>query len=273
MLLYTYVQTTVMGEHGFPDIESETLGRFPELARARNLYIDLFKDDSSLVNCGYTAQQKVLAKDALQLIEGPGKIYHPNKPKLTQLVFMEGGKWAAIKKFANEVGYELTAVNEPYFARTPAWEVAYVMRTEKSPVFEMDYVAIINLVKQGTVEDNLDSLIHTFFNEGAYSLTKTQKENPLSKVTRALGMTATYRARWVDESTKLEFVIEIKSPTDKELGGPFYHTWRRLNAISDAKGKVIPFGRKANVSKEKVLRTLDNEPASVVHGQLAWQSI
>jgi hypothetical protein len=263
----------LMSEPGFPDFGEgdETLAKFPQLARGRNLYIALFKDDSPLVNLGYTASQKRLAKEVLHLVGGPGKIWHPDKPALTQLVFMEGSKWVAMKEIPGEIGYEMQAVNEPSFSHTPVGLIAQVLRSQENPVFEMDYVSFVNLVKENTIETNLDSLIKSFYSSRFFYSKRIEKESPLSRVSRALGITATYRGKWVDENTKLEFAVEVKSSADKEIGGPFYQTWRRLNPISDLKGKVIPFGRKPDSSKNKVLDMLNRESRGAIQGRLAWQ--
>src|SRR3990172_13128198 len=65
-----------MNDRGGPDhSENEVLSKFPDLARARNLYISLLtKDSSALVNLGYTGAKLIKAKNVLSLLIEAGEI-------------------------------------------------------------------------------------------------------------------------------------------------------------------------------------------------------
>ena len=97
-----------------------------------------------------------------------------------------------------------------------------------------------------------------------------RKENILTKTARVLGLTATFRAAWIDEETKRQFVVEITEPKREERE---YAIWRKLNPITDTIGTVIPFGMMANVSSTSAARELSEAQRRAVSGKLAWQGI
>ena len=65
----------------------ETLAQFPDLARARELYIDLFKDNSPLVNLGYNSRQIEYAVHTLLLLQGEGEVNVETRSTSPYLVF------------------------------------------------------------------------------------------------------------------------------------------------------------------------------------------
>lgn len=130
-------------------------------------------------------------------------------------------------------------------------------------------VARIGLV--GEIEaGNLDYLV-TQILAHYYSLHPDLKpENRLTKVANRLGVFGTYDACWVDEQTKLEFVAKIHAKTDRGQD-PDYVAFRKLKGVSDTRGTLIPFGKKANITQEIVERVLDQQKQRVLTGQLSWQ--
>jgi hypothetical protein len=93
-------------------------------------------------------------------------------------------------------------------------------------------------------------------------------ESALTRAAKAVGASGTYKAAWVDERNKLEFVAKVDAPEDKELGS-VYVTYRKLKQVSDSRGSMTPMGKKANTSESKVTQILEARKHQAVSGQLA----
>lgn len=247
---------------------NEPLAQYPELARARNLYIALFKDDAQLINLNYTAAQRKVAKPVLTLIQDPGEVLHPGQP-YCYLSFMDetGAKRVGIYALPEKVGYGLLAVDDPIPAGLSGLIEALTAKPP-APVFDDYRVAEINLISNLEVTADLPRLIKAFY-EGGYGLSQLRQENVLSRIARTLGKITTFRAQWTDD-TRRDFVVELK-PATKETKGSYYHEWRKLNPLSDLQGTVVPIGRKPNSSKEQILEVFNRQPERAFQGHIQWQ--
>lgn len=258
----------------------EVLAQYPDLARVRELFIDLFQDRTPLVNLGYTARQIEFALPVLRLLEDKGRVVTslPNNP---YLYFNDpddpGAESLGISYLPKREGFDLSGFRDEAFR---GWSgLSYEERLwrfflqPRSVVIHQDFlqaVARIGLFEEGAEIDNLDYLINQFFNR---SFTNARMgmmaENPATRAARAVGVAGTYRAAWVDERTKLEFVAKMDIPEDKSTGST-YVTFRKLTPVFDSRGKMVPIGKKASTSEDKVTKILSARNRQAVSGELAW---
>ncbi len=251
---------------------SEILNNYPELSRARDFLIELFSDRSPLRILGYTEQQIAFAVPALDLIQDEGSVgVFKSKPYLSWSKNHDSLA-AEIESLPNKSGYRLTArrdeVERGSALLSPAERLMKMIYSENPVIIFKDFdiqVADILLFKPETGLGNLDALVK-LVTEGNFYWQRIKKENPLTKISQKVGIAPTYRAAWIDEGTKLEFVIEIKERGQE----PQYLAYRRLNTLSDSASSVIPFGKKANATEQKVKQALEAKTDRVVQGNLAY---
>lgn len=253
----------------------ETLVHFPDLARARTHFIGLFKDRSPLVNLGYTSKQIAFVVPVLQLIEGEGVVdtHLRNKPYLT---FENPDEPEAEAAYINPLplgdGYYLSGFRDE---GSRGWdqlsreERLIRQTTNRQPIIFNDVpgvVAHVALFSNDAPTDRLEYLIpqlhNQFFTNAPFGM---KPENMLTKVAQAVGATGTFKAAWVDEETKNEFVARIDIPEEEE---PYYVAYRKLRPLVDARGNMTPIGKKANSSESKVTQIFKARK-QVVSGQLA----
>jgi hypothetical protein len=265
---------------GLGSNEYETKGRFYDLFRARELYIQLFRDSSPLINLGYTAAQIELAKPVLSLLEGEGKVatYLPNNPFLAfnrevgsdslelevySLTGTYGFDLSARKDWDQSFGDWIGLSEEERFERI------FHHINESENIFD-DYpaqVAQIALFEENARIYDLDFLMHQLLSDlFSDTLLGMQNENTLTSAARNIGMVGTYRALWTDE-TRYEFVAKLDFPGNNDFDSQ-YVAYRRLNPVSDSKGKMIPFGKKANISQDNILKILKLKKQKEISGQI-----
>lgn len=163
-----------MSEIPAPRPESdEVLSQYPELARARELFIDLFRDRSPLVNLGYTNRQIEFTLPVLMLLQEEGVIEmdHLKNPYLS---------------FDNPRDPNTQKLEVYYLPSRQGFNLFFVAKLD-APGFDSDYIA-----------------------------------------------------------------------------------YRRLSPISESQGTLVPFGKKANISEQKVTKVLSVRKQQVSSGQLAW---
>ena len=255
--------------------EDEVLAQFPDLARARNLYISLFHDSSPLVNLGYIGGQITQAKVVLDLLTESGEVHThiPNDPYL----FIEDPKFpesrsVEISHLRSKQGFMLNAdadVSNTAIIRNMFRPVSQNILFDDIPF----KVAHIGLFDSNQVDFNdLDFLVRqlTQASGGAafsFAPLGMQKENLLTAAAKKLDLAVTYMAAWTDGERKHEFMAQIDVPENH--GDPVYLAYRKLSPISDLKGSMTPFGRKPSISKDKVLGILQTGKRKVISGELA----
>lgn len=253
-----------------PDLD-ETLAQFPKLARARELFVELFASRSPLINLGYTARQQQFALPALTLLEEQGEVKFD--PKGPYLGFADpenpGIGDLQVQELENAQGFYLFGVREE-----STWHDKALSKEERerklltiifsgkpsgnSTIIFSDFpeqVADITLFEETVELANLDYLVQQMCNYYTVAPFGLHAKKPLATIAKTVNLVSTYQAAWVDERTKLEFVAKIEIQENKPFG-PTYVSYRRLTPVSDSLGKVTPFGKKANVSEEKVSKAL-----------------
>lgn len=259
-----------------PDFD-ETLIHFPGLARARELYIQLFKDNTPLVNLGYTPKQIEYSIIALRLLEGEGKVNtHFKKPTLEFGDPTNPGELVEVSYLENNQGFYLYACREttdPDISDKYERLIRILAGSTFKVLDSVGTIAKIALFQDTNRINELDYLIPQLYSPSAEALDKgVKKENVLTKAARTFGLATTYRAAWVDERTKLEFAVEVNDSTSIKRGEPLEcNIWRRLNPVSDDLGIVVPFGRKPNTSVESVKEILSSAQSKAVSGKLALE--
>lgn len=258
----------------------ETLAKFPQLARARELFINLFQDRSPLINLGYTGRQIAFAMPVLRWLEEEGKVatHIRNNPYLQ---FEDPDEPDAEVSYIHHLpkhddGYLLIAFRSE---AERGWEglsreqrlVKALTTIQPVTIFDdtPEQVAHIALFKEGADVNNLDYLVNQLFNNlFTYAPLGMRVESTLAKVARAIGAAGTFKAAWVDEEIKHEFVAKVDTPEDKFFG-PRYVAYRKLRPVSDSRGSMLPVGKKANTSENKVTQILEARQQQIVSGQLS----
>lgn len=257
----------------------EVLSRFPELARARSLFIELFKDRSPLINLGYTSRQVEFALPVLRLLEEEGGVMdHLRDPYLT--FDNPRDSWVEaleVYYLPSRQGFYLSATRDEtargWDDLTEVERLWRMLYTQNPVIIFSDFsdeIAHIGLFDETADVTNLDYLIREFYADSFTNAPEgMRREGKLTKIARAIGIAGTYRATWVDDETKLEFVAKLDAPEYRQLGSD-YVAYRRLRPISDNQGTVVPFGKKANVFEQKVTKILSAQKQQIVSGQLSW---
>lgn len=266
---------------GEPD---EVLKNFPELDRARNLFLQLFQNTVPLSKLDYTARQIDFTVPVLRLLEGEGEVVtylsrpflsfeNPNDPWLEALevYYLPGGEGFHLHAFRDESmrGWGELTLKE----RTIKILMGLLNRQSNPVVIFSDFpgeVALIALFEEDAEINNLDYLIPQLLNSHyTGSRFGMKREGVLTKAAKAVGLAGVYRAAWKDERTKREFVAELRAPEDWR-SEPDHVAFRRLPSLEDQEGHLItPIGKKAGISKNKVMEILEGGKREVFVGQLA----
>jgi hypothetical protein len=258
----------------------EVLVRFPELARTRTLFIELLKDRSPLVNLGYTNKQVEFAIPALRLLQEKGEVLtHLSVPYLSFQNPPDGPEIESLQVYElpSREGYYLFASRDETmrgWADLTLAERRKRLLFGRNPVIIFDdlpiQAAFISLFEDKADIKNLDYLIAEIYGDSSFTDAPMgmKADTPLTRAARRVGLAGTYEAAWVDERIKLEFVAKIEAPEDRTIG-PNYVAYRKLRPVGDLKGTMIPFGKKANISEDKVNDVLSAQQDRVISGELA----
>lgn len=185
------------------------------------------------------------------LIQEAGEVSNPNTA-IQSLYFgdVSGSKFTEIAELQDDIGFSLFAAKDPV-PHGLAGLLGALTSEPQPPVFDDNFAVVqINLVRQNTMESDLPRLVKAFY-EGGYALPQLRPDSVLNRITRSLGKTTTFRARWTDD-TQRDFVVELKP-------------------LSDFQGTVMPIGRKPNASKDQILETLNSQPETAFQGQIQRQ--
>lgn len=239
-----------------------------EFSYARDLFVQLFKDDSALINLGYTAKQMAITRPILRYLEEEGELREPGyasfgseeRDEGVNIYSLSGGGHTLFASREVE-RLDLLSLDAEVFLEG-------IQRLEAIRFFEDEpeaFVAIVNMIPSAMGYDDLDKLVKGLY-EGTYEggqlgRVSLEKSSPLSKIkSRVSPKTAVFRAAWVDEATKLELVVEtnyLSKAIRDEDDIKEYNIWRRL-PTQELDGKAwIPFGRKPNVPNKRIREILE----------------
>lgn len=259
--------------------------RVPELEYGRELFIRLFRDESPLINLGYTPAQRTAAKRALRSLEEEGRLFLKPYPWVSFGEEYVGAELAQLE----HAGYYLTAfydasgkVASGLFPKAKDRLAAQIILGERFGFFEDEppgHAVIIHILSQEAAEADLATLVKHLYEGSGGTKRRVRLEEATKLATlksQILPSAATYRAAWVDEETKLELVVE-NNFRSKALGEDAsikeVQLWRRL-PTQDFKGKSwVPFGRKPNTSKKRLLKILEEKRERVVTGRLVLERV
>lgn len=259
-----------------PDTQptDETLARFPQLARARELFIALFRDRLPLVNLGYTNLQIEFTVPAMRLIEGEGEVITDPKDKYLPYLNFDSstnpGENANISCLPNN-GFLLFVSRDTAGEEELTDHEGLIRLLIGNPIKVIDDIVV---AKAGLFPElEVDAIDLSLVVPALYSTEmRLKRETLTTKVSRKVANLgpATFRAAWLDDRTKIEFAVEIIDPQLRRIGlaESDYTLWRRLNAVSDNQGAMTPFGQKPGDSKEIVSRAFSKAP-NVFAGALA----
>lgn len=258
-------------------ISSKEMNQYSDLFRARELFINLFRDKNPLINLGYTEQQINYTLSSLKLIQEEGKVKTDYR-KCPYLSFSgEEGSWGLSTEIYHLLDYQGFFLDSergkkitPDMSQT---EKIFAFFAEPSVIIFDDYhpqVANIALFNEESPINNLDYLVSILYRDYTKAPLGLQKERYISKFRRdKFGTVGTYQVSWVDERTKLEFVAKIDTPENPNI--PYYVHWRKLAPINDEKGAMIPIGKKAGSSSRKIKAILEEGKEKLVFGNLSWE--
>jgi len=245
----------------------DNLSMYPDLEAARESFVRLFENEKPLRDLGYNPSQIRVAKGPLLLIQDEGEITdYTSDPSL--MFEGGGGSWANIirdQRKGEIVGHHLVAslpINRNALAE--------LFGKDSSPVFErIEKVVDIHSLDRSKVNiASIPELIALLYNEeSGWVDGALMEENIITKLGRKVGITATFRAAWVDErNTKL--AVEISNP-----GGEPSHQgmWRLL---TDQGQTHVPIGLMPDVNsniESQVVKALEQK--STVTGTFGLQRI
>lgn len=241
----------------------DILDQYPELQRARNLYIELFKDRSALVSLGYQGFKLDRTVATLKLISEPGKIQ-----TFAKLPFLEfenppnsgddkyddyiqiGEIWG---KGRDRNGYSLSAQHKQFgdmpldtSSNVAAEASSVVNEISKELGLDHERAVDIYLLKEGADLTSLDLLARLTLTHGR-SEDKFLQENFVTRVFRKAGEISTYEAVWVDDKKDAFLVKEIQPQFTKsytEESSTHYSSYKILKPIKDDRGQVTPVGQR-----------------------------
>ncbi len=268
-----------MTEQGNPPKETELYAAFEY---GRDLYMQLFQDDTPLVNLGYTPRQKILARRALSLLENEGTLRLGYRPRLTfEPENNHSGSEtlddsAGIERLTHE-GYQLSGyVTVPWPKGDYSQEAEDFVR-ERFGFFESEStgkVVDVRVIPAQIDYTNLDRLVRHLYEGTDYGDVLTPSLEPESLSARlkkiVIPSVATYKAVWIDDETKLELVIESDFQNRSwGEGGKDIDIWRRLPQIELDGKSWTPFGKKPNISKQAAQKALQGAKSRVIAKQFA----
>ncbi|MCS7091970.1 MAG: hypothetical protein NZM26_01305 [Patescibacteria group bacterium] len=257
----------------------EALKQYPDLALARNLFIQLFSDRSPLVNLGYTNEHIDYAWPVLRLLEGGGKVMTQIR-RYPYLSFTNpqfpDAESLQIYHLPEKRGFSLFATrdeNSRRFANLSPEErlMREIFTMQPVIIFEdlPQQVAHICLFrakdpKLNSLDYLVESIFCGWFTDPLFGL---HPEGFVTKFARRINLAGTYRAAFLDEGTKLEFVIELNVPEEKRVVSVVY---RKLNPVTSGGVTMIPIGKKPNKSIDEVKRAFSQHSRQIVEGEFAW---
>lgn len=261
-----------MSEVGNDDLlgrqtQAENDSSHRSLEYGRDLAVQLFHDESPLVNLGYSTKQKEALKRAIRTMEEPGNFYLQPKPYVEfGRRKPEGSSDDAPKALLTELtrgGYRVKASMAPAFSDT-----GYITNgiVDLSSEADIEIVlGVFEMLPAGIDVTDVDGLVKHLY-EGALINRYGKRGGPeilspslLSTIRSKLSSSvASFRAGWIDDA-KLELVVETDAHSrliGHKFGPKNTDTWRRLPEIELEGQSWIPFGKKPNPSQDVISRAL-----------------
>lgn len=246
--------------------DKDSLSKFPDLEYGRDLFVQLFHTETPLINLGYKSSQREIAKPVLRLMESEGRV----RLKPLEVYFGESGEATVVLQKLRNGGY--------YMYADRGGHPSFMQMITSKGFFDNEFLTIVarvNMLSGNQDYCDINTLV-THLYEGQITDRPIHMEprNPLSQLKSALlPNTAIYKAAWTDEETKLELVIESNF-VDKALADgdsqPEIEIWRRLSTQNLEGQKWVPWGKKPNISEDRLKKILEAKKAKVVVGQLVF---
>ncbi len=265
------------------------LAQYPDLARAREIFIDLLQDKLPLIKLGYTGKQIEFALPVLRLLEDEGEVatHIRNNPYL--YFSNPNDPWAEalqVYRLPKRQGFYLWAIRDETargwgnLSKTERFK--RILQAKQPVVIFQDLpeqVAHIGLFEEGADINNLDYLVRRLIIDVLITNAPLgiRAENPVTKFARAVGATATYEAAWVDPQTQLEFVAKVDLPRGKKPD-PVQSVcvgYRKLvPPLRNYMGKTMTvIGKVPNTSDEKVTKVLSTHFQKYISGEFALSKV
>lgn len=254
------------------------LSDFPQLRQARELFIALFPDDSPFVNLGYTAKQTQIAKRVLSNLENEEANLQMIGTKASVSFHNQNGDDMVDLSQLRHGGYDLVGIHDyVWLVHGAASRLRALLLGPSVKFFEgepNEFVAIIRMLPVTDGYNNIDLLVKHLYegSEGSRQELNLEKKSIMTTIkSKIIPSTATFRAVWLDDQTKVELVVEtdfeskIVGSRNKNI-----HVWRRLPEVELDGKKWTPFGRKPNASSEQTMQVLNAKRESVASGQLSF---
>lgn len=267
----------------------ELQNTYSDLARARELYIQLLNRPHLFSALGYTRDQERWARLVTDFIDDDMRLFpHKKYPFLESTridlgdeTYGDNPETVHIYRI-NTSGFGVTQLMAFYDdgagidygnMRVEEQALARIFhnRPKSLQIFDphSQQVVKIGLFDPVAPTDDLSFLIK--------SLIESHESHSLhaqSRLTKAIGKilpVATYQARWLDEQRKDSFAVRIEIPWGPGETIVEDSIFQRLSDVEDEQGIQVPFGQKANTSSVKVTQILSEAKGLVVSGQLATQ--
>lgn len=226
----------------------------------RELYVNLFNNDTPFVNLGYLPQQRLLAKKALLYLEGTGRLRVTGYSLGSAVIFGNADETdeegQVVLKQLRRGGYHLRA--KAGIPREVLYHGSELARS-RYEVFESEgitVVAVVNVIPAAAFNEDIDALVRHLYEgtERGMRQVDMRRRSLKSRLGAMLTPIATYEAGWVDEGTKLELRVanNFRDVAAKGLFDPEddqIDIWRRLPTIEFQGKDWVPFGLKPDVSR------------------------
>lgn len=245
-----------------------------DLSYAREVFIHLFQDESPFVNLGYTARHRATAKTVLKRLEEGGKARVINTGE-TIAEFGRGPADATIARLRHG-GYSLYGHYDWDDEKSLMEVLLSISRGSiREGFFQSrppELIVLTELLPVDTDWEDVNSLVKHLY-EGVGGVQIRPRKILTSLASRVLP-TSTYRARWTDEKTRLELIVETgymyKTAEPWEAEELEIESWRRLPIIEMEGKSWVPFGLKANTQSSRLREILNAKEKRIATGELAW---
>ncbi|QQG40649.1 MAG: hypothetical protein HYV37_03785 [Candidatus Levyibacteriota bacterium] len=199
-----------------PTAGNPETSRFPEFEYGRDLYVQLFKDDTPFVNLGYLPYQRIIAERALSILENDGHIRLTPMPCAT-FTGEKGDLGDAVYLYLlRHDGYSLHAdVEVPEGGIDQSWILRHTFFGSEAS----STVVEINMLPGDTNCEDLTSLVRHLYEEkgvqiGGHPEIHLEPDALLSRVKSALSSSThqvcgslTHKEKWYNRYDDYEALL------------------------------------------------------------------
>lgn len=228
----------------------------------------MFRDESPLINLGYTAQQRRLLTHVLRTLEGRAEIrFHSGTTQFFADFGDENG-WAGVNlAHPTRLVYDLSATYDHDFLIDGGFDsrAGVLLLPLNNPVYEDEAIEILlnmSMVTGDVPLEDLNRLVRLLYEDASPQRIRLWKEGAITNLaSRISPKIAPFKVTWLDDTTKLDLVVESNAlpKYDQREKRRSFHVWRRLPTVELCGQQWNPFGSKPNVSQDRIMKLLQDK--------------